>query len=585
MKKILKYFGKQEWLFVGIGLFFIVIQVYLDLKLPDYMSEITTLVETKGSHMSDILLQGGYMLGCALGSMACSMIVVYFASRVAAKVAWTLRGKVYDHTLSFSSQEIDQFSTASLVNRTTNDITQVQTLISMGLQAIIKAPILAVWAICKIYSKSWQWTASTGVAVLILTFMLAMILIFAVPQFKKVQSLTNKINRISREQLSGIRVVRAYNAEDYQEDKFNQANDDLTRANLIANRVMALMSPSMTLINSGLTLAIYWIGAYMIHSAAFNLKLSVFSDMVVFSNYAMQVVMAFMLLNMIFILLPRAQVSAKRICEVIDMPLSILDGVREEETGEKGKIVFHDVSFRYPHASHDVLSHISFEVHQGETLAIIGATGSGKTSLINLMDRFYDVREGEILIDNVDVRAYKQESLHKKIGYVSQKAVLFSGTVESNVVMGDNPKEETNTTEALTISQSDLFVNDMEGQQQAHIAQGGQNVSGGQKQRLSIARAIARKPEILIFDDSFSALDYRTDAALRNALNTQVKETTKVIVAQRISTIRHATKILVLEHGRIAGCGTHEHLMETCSAYQEIARSQLSEEKLANETK
>jgi len=586
MLKIMKHINRRQWFYVAVSLVFIVIQVWLDLKLPDYMSEITTLVETPGSSMADILTQGEGMLLCALGSMAAAMIVGYLAAKVAAGLAQTLRGKVYDATMDFSMEEINHFSTASLINRTTNDITQIQTLVAMGLQAIVKAPILAVWAVVKIAGKSWQWTTATAVAVFILIIMLAVTLIFAIPRFKRIQGLTDNLNRVTREQLTGIRVVRAYDAEAYQEQKFANANDELTQTNLVANRVMALLSPTMTFINSGLTLAVYWIGAYLIESTALPGRLAVFSDMVVFSNYAMQVIMAFMLLNMIFILLPRAQVSAQRITEVLETKTRILDGAGAQTPDAlRGTVSFDHVGFRYPDAGGDCLSDISFTARAGQTTAIIGSTGSGKTTLINLIPRFYDATQGRVLVDGADVRDYKQEDLHNRIGYVSQKAVLFSGTVASNVAYGKNGagavyREDVD--EAIAVAQAADFVAEMDGGDDAPIAQGGTNVSGGQKQRLAIARAVARKPEILIFDDSFSALDYRTDRALRAALAEKTAGTTKLIVAQRIGTIRHADQIIVLEAGKIAGIGTHEELMASCPTYQEIASSQLSKEELAS---
>lgn len=586
MIKVLKLINKKQRLYVGISIVFIVIQVWLDLKLPDYMSNITTLVETSGSKMSDILVQGGYMLLCALGSMAAAMVVGYLAAKVAAGLARTLRGQVYNKTMDFSMEEVGRFSTSSLINRTTNDITQIQNLVAMGLQAIIKAPIMAVWAVVKISGKSWQWTTATAVAVFVLILMLAAVLIFAIPRFKKIQGLTDNLNRVTREQLGGIRVVRAYNAESYQEKKFADANDELTQTNLVANRVMALMSPTMTLINSGLTLAVYWIGAYLIEASAATAKLAVFSDMVVFSNYAMQVIMAFMLLNLIFILLPRAQVSANRVMEVLETKNHILDGNGDMKSDvPKGTVTFRHVSFRYPDAGDEALTDIDFTAKAGETIAFIGATGSGKSTLINLIPRFYDTTEGEVLVDGVNVKDYKQEELHNRIGYVSQKATLFSGSVASNVAYGENGRQVISMDEikdAIEISQSRDFVEEMEGTYNADIARGGTNVSGGQKQRISIARAIARKPEILIFDDSFSALDYKTDRMLRKALNEKTKGTTKLIVAQRIGTIRHADRIIVLDGGRIAGQGTHEELLAGCPVYQEIASSQLSKEELIN---
>ena len=585
MQKILRYVNRKQWLYIAISIVFIVGQVWLDLKLPDYMAAITTLVETEGSAMGDILTQGGYMLLCALGSVVFSIIVGYLAAKVAAGVSKTLRGAVYDKTMDFSMEEIDRFSTASLINRTTNDITQVQNLVSTGLQAIVKAPIMAVWAICKIAGKSWQWTAATAVAGLVLVIVLAITLIFALPRFKRIQGLTDNLNRVTREQLTGIRVVRAYNAEKYQEDKFAAANDDVTVTNMVANRVMALMSPTMTLVSSGVTLAVYWIGAYLIEAAAPGAKLTVFSDMVVFSNYAMQVIQAFMLLNMIFILLPRAQVSANRICEVLDTKVSIVDGKSTAPQTVQGTVEFRDVSFRYPGAAADALHHISFTAKRGETVALIGATGCGKTTLINLIPRFYDATAGKVLVDGEDVRDYTQEELRNRIGYVSQKAVLFSGTVTSNVAYGENGREEISAEDvrdAVSIAQAAEFVEKMEGTYDAPIAQSGTNVSGGQKQRLSIARAVARKPEILIFDDSFSALDYKTDRTLRQTLHEKTADTTKLIVAQRISTIRDADRILVLDHGKIVGQGTHKELLAGCPEYLEIAQSQLSKEEIEN---
>ncbi len=589
MLKILKYLNKRQWFYVGFSIIFIVLQVWLDLKLPDYMSEITVLVETEGSAMSDILTQGGYMLLCAFGSLASSIIVGWFAAQVASGLAKTLRGNLYDKTLDFSMENIDRFSTASLVTRTTNDITQIQNVVAMGLQAMIKAPIMAVWAIVKIAGKNWQWTLATGIAVLVLVLVLSVIMIVAVPRFKKIQGLTDNLNRITRENLSGIRVVRAFNAEKYQEDKFDDANEEVTGNNMIVNRTMAIMNPTMTLLSSGLTLAVYWIGTYLLANAGVMERLTIFSDMVVFSNYAMQLIMAFMLLNMIFIMLPRAQVSANRILEVLETEGTVRDKEETVPLGalrEKGTIRFEDVSFRYPDAASDSLKHISFDVKSGETLAIIGATGSGKTSLVNLIPRFYDTREGNVYVDGYNVKDYSQKELRTKIGYVSQKAVLFSGTVSTNISYGDNGGgnlSEEKIKEAVSVAQADEFVSQMEGTYNAPIAQGGTNVSGGQKQRLSIARAIARDAEIVIFDDSFSALDYKTDRTLRTALNEYTADSTKIIVAQRISTIRDADRILVMDHGRIIGNGTHKELLESCRQYREIAETQLSKEELANE--
>lgn len=586
MMELFRKFTVKERCYIGISLIFIFLQVWLDLKLPDHMSEITTLVETEGSDMADILTQGFFMLLCALGSMAASIAVAYLAAKVAAGLAFSLRGLVYNKVLDLSTEDVSRFSTASLTNRTTNDITQIQSLVAMGLQAIVKAPILAAWAIVKISGKSWQWTTATAVAIFILIVMLGATLVFAVPRFKKIQTLTDNLNRITREQLTGIRVVRAYNAEQYQEKKFSAANDELVRNNLTANRCMALMSPGMTLINSGLTLAVYWLGAYLINAAGLAQKLGVFSDMVVFSNYAMQVIMAFMMLNMIFVLLPRAQVSAKRICEVIRTEIKITDGTMEKgRDDQKGIVEFRHVSFRYPGAGGDTLTDISFTAGKGETTAFIGATGSGKSTLVNLIPRLYDATDGQILVDGVDVKKYIQKELRNRIGYVPQKTTLFSGTVSSNVAYGENGQTEItedSICQAVMISQAQEFVEQMEGTYDAPISQGGTNVSGGQRQRLAIARAVAREPEILIFDDSFSALDYRTDCRLREELNRKTVNVTKLIVAQRIGTIRHADQIIVLDHGKIVGKGTHRELMQGCPVYQEIAGSQLSKEELEN---
>ena len=585
MLKILKYLKKQEWVYVVFSVAFIAVQVWLDLKLPDYMSDITTLIQTEGSTMREILVQGGYMLLCALGSMATSIVVGFFAAKVAAGLARRLRGMVYDKTLSFSMEVINSFSSASLITRTTNDIVQIQMIIAMGLQVMVKGPILAVWAIVKIAGKSWQWTTATGVAVIILIAVFGIIIGLAMPKFKRIQSLTDNVNRVSREQLIGLRVVRAYNAEEYQEDKFEVANEELTRTNRFAFTVMAIMVPSITLIQSGLSLAVYWLGAHMIEAAAFEDKVQLFSNMVVFSAYAIQVIMAFMLMAMIFIMLPRANVSALRIMEVLDKKNHITDGKRKEgAAGEKGTIEFKDVSFRYPDAAENMIEHISFTARKGETVAIIGSTGSGKSTLVNLIPRFYDATEGQVLVDGVDVREYNQKALRDKIGYVSQKAILFSGTVSTNVAYGDMGESMTGdqVRRGVRIAQAEEFVQKMDGTYDAHIAQGGSNVSGGQKQRLSIARAIARNPEIYIFDDSFSALDYKTDRILRNALKKEIKDATMLIVAQRIGTIKDADRIIVLDDGKVAGMGTHEELLKNCRTYQEIAYSQLSKEELAN---
>ncbi|ADM70204.1 putative ABC transporter ATP-binding protein [Paenibacillus polymyxa E681] len=584
MLKIFKYFKKNEWMLVLCSLAFIVVQVWLDLKLPDYMAEITTKLQTEGTPVSELLIPGSYMLFCAVGSMIASIIVGYFAAKVAAGLAMRLRAMVFDKTLSFSMEEMNSFSTASLITRSTNDVTQIQTVVALGLQVIIKAPILAVWAIVKIADKNWQWTASTGAAVAALILMLSVIVVFALPSFQRIQRLTDNLNRVTREHLIGLRVVRAYNADQYQQEKFEQANVELTNTNLFANRLMTMIGPGMTFIMSGLSVSIYCIGAYLINGAAVPDRITLFSNMVVFSSYAMQVVMAFMMVSMIFILMPRASISAKRIMEVLNTESSIVNG--HETTGEErvmGQVEFRNVSFKYPDAEEAVLRNISFTAKRGETVAFIGATGSGKTSVINLIPRFYDVTEGEVLVDGVNVRNYDQQALHNKIGYVPQRAVLFNGTVVSNVSYGDNGRagaSEKLVKEAVGIAQGTEFVEKMDGQYQGRISQGGANVSGGQKQRLSIARAIYRQPEIYIFDDSFSALDYRTDRILRSALKKETGHATTLIVGQRIGTIKDADRIIVLDQGEIVGSGTHEELMTNCSTYQEIAYSQLSKEEL-----
>lgn len=587
MLKIFKYLQKKEWLFFFFSLVFIIVQVWLDLKLPGYMSEITVLVQSEGTAMSEIILNGTYMLMCAIGSMVAAMIVSFYAAKIAAGLAMRLRGRIFKKTMSFSMEEINGFSTASLITRSTNDITQVQLFIAMGLQVIVKAPILAVWAIVKISDKNWEWTTATAVAVGVLLVMLSTIIIFALPKFKRIQSLTDNLNRVTREHLTGLRVVRAYNAEKYQEAKFEHANNELTSTNLFVNRTLAVMFPGMTFIMSGMGLVIYWIGAYLIDAAEMTNKLPLFSDMVVFSSYAMQVIMAFMMLSMIFIMLPRASVSSKRINEVLDTETKIIDGTATEgKVGVTGEIEFRNVSFKYPDAGDQVIHNISFTARKGETIAFIGATGSGKSTLINLIPRFYDVTEGEILVDGLNVKEYTQEALHNKIGYVPQRAVLFGGTITSNVAYGDsgqNASTESEVKKAVHIAQGTEFIEQMKDQYDAEISQGGTNLSGGQKQRVSIARAICRNPEIYIFDDSFSALDYKTDRVLRTALKRETANATTLIVAQRIGTIKDADQIIVLEDGGIVGMGTHEQLMESCTTYQEIAYSQLSKEELENE--
>ena len=588
MLKILKRLGKRELVFSIVCLLFIVFQVWLDLRLPDYMSEVTKLVQTKGTVVSDVMAPGLKMLACALGSLIASIIVGYFVSLIAAGFSKDLRRDIFRKVQDFSMKEIKRFSTSSLITRTTNDVGQVQMLIAMGLQVIIKAPITAVWAILKILGKSWQWSLVTAGAVFVLLVVITILIAVVLPRFKKVQRLTDEINEVTRENLTGIRVVRAFNAEKYQEDKFNKVNIDLTNTQMFNQRVMAIMSPVMSTIMASISLAIYWIGAYLINSANMLDKITLFSDMVVFSSYAVQVVMSFMLLSFIFILYPRAAVSARRIVEVLDTSSRIKDGniskVDKVQEENKGTVEFKNVSFKYPDAEEYMLENISFKAKTGQTVAFIGSTGSGKSTLINLIPRFYDATDGEVLVDGINVKEYTQEFLHEKIGYISQKAVMFDGTVESNVTYGmeetsSNASEE-NVLSALNIAQATEFVSKMEKGIDSHIARGGTNVSGGQKQRLSIARAIAKRPDIYIFDDTFSALDYQTDFKLRKALNDEMSNATVLIVAQRIGTIKNADEIIVLDEGKIVGKGTHEELLKNCEVYLQIARSQLSEEEI-----
>ena len=585
MVKLLKKLTWKDFILAAVAFVFIIVQVWLSLTMPDYMSEITKLVQTKGSKMNDILIAGGKMLACALGSLLAAVCTSICASKISSNFSANLRGQVFHKVQSFSMEEIGNFSTASLITRSTNDITQVQMLIVMGLEVLLKAPIMAVWALCKISTKNWQWTASTGVAVVVLLSFVGVCVAVALPKFKKLQSLTDNLNRVTRENLTGLNVVRAYNAEGYQQKKFNDANDELTKTQLFANRTMGTMMPGIQMVMNGLMLAIYWIGAYLISNAQMFDKLTIFSDMIVFTQYAMQVVMSFMMLVMIFVLLPRASVSAKRINEVLDMPLSIKDGTKENGIdGKKGEVEFRNVSFCYPDAEKDVIEDISFTAHKGETIAFIGSTGCGKSTVINMIPRFYDATKGEVLVDGVNVKEYTQKALRNKIGYVSQKAVLFTGSIKSNVAYGNNGTKgftDDDVKHAIETAQAKEFVDKTEGGIDAFVAQGGSNFSGGQKQRLSIARAICRHPEILIFDDSFSALDYKTDRVLRDTLRKTCADATRFIVAQRIGTIRDADKIIVLDDGKIAGMGKHNELMETCEVYRQIAYSQLSKEELA----
>lgn len=584
MKHILKHFPKKSWLYVLLNAVCILVQVYLELKMPDYMAQITKLTQTPGGEISGILVAGSKMLSCAILSLLLAVIIHVIAAKVAADYSWSVRTKLYDKVESFSLEQMNKFSTPSLITRSTNDITQVQNIIVFGMMAIIKAPVMSVWAITKISTKHWQWTVATAGAVAFVCIVLLICYFFALPKFKKIQSLTDNINRITRENLTGLRVIRAYNAEDYQENKFEKANEEITSNNLSAHRIMAIMGPSMTIVMNGLSVIIYWIGAYLINSVSTMDKLAVFSEMVVFSQYAMQVIISFMVLNMIFIMAPRAIVAAKRINEVLDTKPTIFDGtIDNTNCSVLGEIEFKNVSFKYPDAADYVLENISFKAMKGQTVAIIGSTGCGKSTLINLIPRFYDATVGEVLVDGINVKEYKLDALHNKLGFVPQKALLFAGTVNTNVAYGSNGKDEyteDDVKRAIKIAQAQDFVEKMPYQYNSDITQGGTNVSGGQRQRLCIARAICRNPEILIFDDSFSALDYKTDRVLRQALKEETHGTTNIIVAQRIGTIKDADLIIVLDEGKIAGMGKHKELLDTCKVYKEIALSQLSQEEL-----
>ena len=585
MLKLLKNLTKKEWLYAAFCVVLIVGQVWLELKIPDYMSEITVLVQTEGSKMNDILLNGGYMLLCALGSLIFAVGAGFYAASIASEFSKNTRKQIFDKVQNLDTDEIKSFQTSSLITRTTNDVTQIEMLIAMGLQLLVKAPITAVWAISKILDKGWQWSAVTGVNVLILLGVIITLMIIVIPKFKIVQKLIDKINGLARENLTGIRVVRAFNAEEYQEEKFGKANDRLTNLQLSNQKKFAIIMPVMYLIMYGLTLSIYFIGAGLIQNSVLADKITVFGNMIVFSSYAMQVIMSFLMLAMIFMIIPRASVSARRINEVLDTKQKIVPGSFDGNTKEKGTVEFKNVSFKYPDADEYVLENISFKVNQGETIAFIGSTGSGKSTLINLVPRFYDATDGEVLIDGINVKEYKFEALNNKLGYVPQKAVMFAGTVNYNISYGDNGKEEPSQTkikEAASVAQASEFIEKMDDKYETHIAQGGTNVSGGQKQRLAIARAIARDPEIYIFDDSFSALDYKTDAVLRKELKNYTKNATSLIVAQRIGTIMNADKIVVLDSGKCVGMGTHKELLKTCEVYKEIALSQLSKEELEN---
>ena len=585
MFKLLKRLSRKDVGLIIISFIFIIFQVWVDLKLPDYMSEITVLIQTEGSAMSDILLQGGYMLLCALGSLVSSIIVGFFASFIAANFSRNIRKNIFQKVESFSMNEIKKFSTSSLITRTTNDVTQVEMFIAMGMQLIMRAPIMAIWAVSKILNKSFEWSLLTAGCVAILLFTIIVLMLIVLPRFEKVQKLIDNINGVTRENLTGIRVIRAFNAENYQEKRFEEVNTNLTKMQLFNQRCFAILNPIMNMVMNGLTLGIYFIGSYLINAAGMLDKLTLFGNMVVFTSYGMQVIMSFLMLAMIFMIIPRVQVSAKRINAVLDEELTIADGSFDDKTSLRGTIEFRNVSFKYPDADEYLLHNISFKAEEGETVAFIGSTGSGKSTLINLIPRFYDVTEGEILVDGVNVKDYKLEYLHNKIGYVPQKAVMFTGTVNSNVSYGDNGRAKATSQkikEAIKVAQGTEFVEKMSKQYDSHIARGGTNISGGQKQRLSIARAIARDPEIYIFDDSFSALDYKTDSILRKELKKYTRSATNMIVAQRIGTIMNADKIVVLDKGKCVGIGTHKELLKKCKIYKEIALSQLSKEELEN---
>lgn len=585
MIKLLKKMGKREVLMAVLCALLVLGQVYFDLTLPDYMTDLTMMLNTAGSETSDILNVGLKMLGCTLASAALAIVCGYLSAKTASGFSYTIREKLFNHVMDMGSEEMQDFSIPSLITRTTNDITQIQMIVSMGLQMIIKSPIMAVWAVIKILGKSWELSAVTAAFVVVICVFVLAVMATCIPRFRIVQKLTDKINRVARENLTGINVVHAFNAEKYQNDKFDVPSKDMMNTQLKNQRMFALMMPVMNIGMNGLTLAIYWLGAVLIQQIALTAvqdRITFFSNVVVFSTYATYVVMSFMMLVMIFMMLPAAQVSAERINEVLERDVNIKEG-SVSEGREQGTVEFKNVSFRYPHASEDELSNISFKIEKGQTLAIIGATGSGKTTLISLIPRFYDATEGEVLVDGVNVKDYKFDTLYDKLGYVTQKAVLFAGSIRENVFFGESAAPETDEElkNAIELSQAEEFVDKLPDGTEHMISQMGRNVSGGQKQRLSIARALSRKPEILVFDDSFSALDYKTDAKLREGLNEKLKDTTKIIVAQRISTIRHADKIIVLDRGEAVGMGTHEELMKNCDVYKEIALSQLSAAELA----
>ncbi|GAA6122220.1 ABC transporter ATP-binding protein [Bifidobacterium psychraerophilum] len=588
MIRICKYLSKSEIGQLVLALVFIVAQVWFDLKLPDYMSDITQMVEQPGTQISSVWSAGGKMLMVSLGSVVCTVITGFIVARVAASFTQRIRSMQFAKVESFSTAELNKFSTPSLITRSTNDITQIQMFITMGLMMLVRAPIMAVWAVLKIAGKGFEWTLATGVAVAVLMVTIGVLMVLVIPKFRSMQKLTDNINLVARENLVGVRVVRAYNAEDYQERKFEQANDDLTDTQLFTTRSMALLMPLMNTVMNGLMLAVYWIGAYLIESASMGDKLTVFSNMVVFSSYSVQVIMAFLLMSMVFVLLPRADVSAQRILEVLDTKPSIIDGTRSEGLdGQSGLVEFRDVSFAYPDAQDKVLENVNFTVSKGQTMAFIGSTGSGKTTLVNLLMRFYDPSSGEILVDGVNIRDYRLKSLRGKIGYVPQQSVMFRGTVTSNVAYGDKAINAASTEQTLedvkhasSVAQATEFIEGLPESYDAPIAQGGSNLSGGQKQRLSIARAVWSKPEILVFDDSFSALDFKTDREVRDALAKETAGSTMLIVAQRIGTIMNADQIMVLDEGKVVGLGTHQELLKSCEVYRQIAESQLSEKEL-----
>ncbi len=583
MTKLLKEFNKKDYFLVLVCTLLIIFQVWLDLRLPDYMSEITKLVQTEGSKMSDILSQGGYMLLCALGSLISAFIVGYLTSYISATFSQKTRKTLFTKVQSFSMEEIKKFKTSSLITRTTNDITNIQMFISMGLQMLIKAPITAVWAILKILGKNYRWSIATGVAVVVMLSVICTLMLIVLPRFKIVQKLIDNINDKTRENLTGVRVIRAFNAEKYQEDRFEEGNEKLTNTQMFNQRMMSIMSPTMYLIMNLLPLSIYVIGAGLINSAGMFDRLNLFSDMVVFSSYAMQVIMAFLMLAMIFVMYPRASVSVERIMEVIDTKTKITDGEFLGNTKLMGEVEFKNVSFKYPDADEYVLKNISLKAKKGDTLALIGSTGSGKSTIVNLIMRFYDVTEGEILIDGKNIKEYKLDALYKKIGYVPQRAVMFNGSVKYNISYGDKKVSEKDMKNAARVAQASEFIDKMPKGYDANVSSGGTNISGGQKQRLAIARAVAKDPEIFVFDDSFSALDYKTDYTLRKELKKNAKDKTNIIVAQRIGTILNADEIIVLENGFVKGCGTHAELLKKCKVYKEIALSQLSKEELENE--